>query len=55
MEMPIRRNNIWCEDLTELKMPSLSCAGNQLYGTKVLKRINFQLEQTLVTEINKEE
>lgn len=51
----LNMHNIWCEDLIELKMPFPSSVGNQLYGTKVLKRINFQLEQILVTEINEEQ
>lgn len=33
-------------------MPFLSGDGNQLCGTEVQWRLNFQLEQILVTEIN---
>lgn len=51
--MLICRLNIWCEVLTErYKMPFLSGDGNQLCGTEVQWRLNFQLEQILVTEIN---
>lgn len=36
-------------------MPFLSGDGNQLCGTEVLQRLNFQLEQILMTEISKKE